>query len=632
MAMRSEGNGQKEDGKQHFPLKSLLASSIVLAAATALLSGLLLVLSGPSERLEKLEEWEYASDDGRRTNGLNVDDWKQADKEHPVYKEEADTYLFLRGTLPAEMSGRVYIYGSDSSYKITVDGETVYDILEEGPVLTASQAVSFLVERSEADREVEITAYVPFSDSVEVYSSDSSAPFPSFLVLPNLDIVLAAGFALLAAVRLVWSYVGKRGKHGRTEILLPLLLLIMAAAVLMGRIGGAIPSFRMKITCILLVYTGCMVRYLFKMSGWCRTAENLTAVNLLYAVCVLVMPYPGFLVAMLRMGVLLQLVNAGYLLFRMARGSSSRDSCSMASALVMTVANLVYWYRLSTGNLKDSFVVLIAGALVYGVSETVLPQIVRGWKRAKGHIGTEKEYVSGGATIAAEGNTEVRDSASRIIYTELRSSTRAFEAVCRIVDGKGLGVNGHGLHVAEYTRVICHAMGMGQERAGMIADAALLHDIGKTAVPQSLLNKKKLTDSEFELIRNHTVYGYHFLRDDDDPFAVLAADIAREHHERVDGSGYMGLKGDEICLAARIVSVADVFDALTSDRIYKKTWSFESGFQYILEHSGTYFDADVAAAFCQARERIRAIYDIYQRREHSGEGTNYERRNDTWIS
>ncbi len=599
MAMKSKGSPPKEDGKQYFFLKSFIVGSVALAAAAALLAWLLLVLSEPSERLEKLEGWEYASGAGANENSLSADDWKLADEEHLVYKEKGDTYLFLRGTIPAEMSGRVYVYGSAGSYRITVEGKTVYDSLKDGPVLTAAQAVSFLVEWSEHDREIEITAYLPFSDSVEVYRSDISASFPAFWLLPNLDIFLAAGFALLAGARLIWVYALKRRAHNKAGLLLSLLLLAMAGAILTGRIRGAIPSFGIKIACILLVYIGCMVRYLLRISGWRKTAENLMAVNLLYALCVLVLPYSVFQAAMLRAGILLQLVNTGYLLFRTAGVRKTWDSPSMASALVMTIANLIYWYRLSAGNLKNTFVVLIAGTLIYGISEMIFPLRLELTQRRVRKPNMEKD------------EAPVRDNG--IFFTELKSGARAFEVVRKVVDEKGLGISGHGLHVAEYTYTICSAMGMGRERAEMIAEASLLHDIGKTAIPKSLLLKKKLTDSEFELIRNHTIYGYYFLWDDENPFAVLAADIAREHHERVDGSGYLGLKGDDICLGARIVSVADVFDALTSDRIYKDTWSFESGFQYILEHSGTYFDAAVVAAFRQARERIRAIYDVYRR-------------------
>lgn len=194
-------------------------------------------------------------------------------------------------------------------------------------------------------------------------------------------------------------------------------------------------------------------------------------------------------------------------------------------------------------------------------------------------------------------------------YVDLKSSPRVYKVLQTIVEDKGIGRNGHAFRVAEYTNAICSALGMSAEKARWVADAALLHDIGKIVIPERLLDKKeRLEDKEFDLIRNHTIYGAQIVMGDSE-FQKLAAKIAKEHHERIDGSGYFGLKNNEICLEARIVAVADVFDALTEPRMYKKTWSFDSGFRYISERSGSEFDEKVVKAFNKAKSRIKEIYD-----------------------
>ena len=140
-------------------------------------------------------------------------------------------------------------------------------------------------------------------------------------------------------------------------------------------------------------------------------------------------------------------------------------------------------------------------------------------------------------------------------------------------------------HVAEYTQALCESLEMHPRRTQMIAAAAMLHDIGKVAIPREiLLQNEKLTEQESKEIRQHHLYGFRMLDGSHEQFMKLAARIALEHHEHLDGSGYLGLRGEEISLEARIVAVADVFDALTSPREYKQAWSFEQACSYIKEH------------------------------------------------
>lgn len=170
----------------------------------------------------------------------------------------------------------------------------------------------------------------------------------------------------------------------------------------------------------------------------------------------------------------------------------------------------------------------------------------------------------------------------------------------------------HLQHVAEYTRAICLSMGFSAERAEQIGFAALLHDIGKLEIPDAILfDSGKLTSEAFETLCSHNRIGSEMLLKRDSEFFRLAAHIALYHHERTDGTGYLKCSGEEIPLPARIVAVADVFDALTAPRVYKQPWEFDAAFSYITENSGILFDTAVVADFIKCKPAIRQIYDSY---------------------
>jgi len=146
---------------------------------------------------------------------------------------------------------------------------------------------------------------------------------------------------------------------------------------------------------------------------------------------------------------------------------------------------------------------------------------------------------------------------------------------------------------------LARRLGIDDVTAAMIGRAAPLHDIGKLGVPDSaLLKDGPLSEHETELMRSHTIVGERLLSGGMSMVMQTAAVIARSHHERFDGTGYPDmLSGQAIPLPARIVAVADVFDALAHDRPYRKAWPEEAAIQLILEGSGTHFDPAVVSAF-----------------------------------
>ena len=158
---------------------------------------------------------------------------------------------------------------------------------------------------------------------------------------------------------------------------------------------------------------------------------------------------------------------------------------------------------------------------------------------------------------------------------------------------------GHSERVVKLTLQLARTLGVKESQLIHLRRGVLLHDLGKMAVPDSILNKAgPLTELEWEVMRRHPIYAYQFLSSID--YLAPALEIPYCHHEKWDGTGYpRGLKGDQIPLSARIFAVVDVWDSLTSERVYRSTWSREQALEYIRDQSGKYFEPRVANTFCQ---------------------------------
>ena len=151
---------------------------------------------------------------------------------------------------------------------------------------------------------------------------------------------------------------------------------------------------------------------------------------------------------------------------------------------------------------------------------------------------------------------------------------------------------------------------MGTKDSELIKNASPLHDIGKVALADTILLKPgKLTPEEFEIMKSHTIYGGRILEGAHSKVLKIAHKMSLYHHEKWNGTGYPhGLKGEDIPLEARIVTVADVFDALCQFRVYKKAWKTEEAYEYILAQSGQSFDPRIVAAFKKIYSSIRKLY------------------------
>jgi response regulator RpfG family c-di-GMP phosphodiesterase len=172
----------------------------------------------------------------------------------------------------------------------------------------------------------------------------------------------------------------------------------------------------------------------------------------------------------------------------------------------------------------------------------------------------------------------------------------------------------HVKRVAEYSYVLALKYGMNQTEAELLKTASPMHDIGKVAIPDEILNKPgKLTDEEFSRMQSHSLIGYNLLKNSNRHILKAAATVAHEHHEKWNGKGYpKGLKGKDIHIYARITALADVFDALGSERIYKPAWELDRIINLFREESGSHFDPKLVDVFLENIDQLVKIRDTYK--------------------
>lgn len=194
------------------------------------------------------------------------------------------------------------------------------------------------------------------------------------------------------------------------------------------------------------------------------------------------------------------------------------------------------------------------------------------------------------------------------------ASLDSIHRLSRAAEYRDEDTGAHIERMSRYSEAVSRRMGLDGKTVERILYAAPMHDVGKIGIPDRILLKPgKLDPEEWEIIKQHTTIGARILGGSRTGFIKLAEVIALTHHERWDGSGYpRGLKGAKIPLVGRITAIADVFDALTTQRPYKEPFSVEKSFAIIRESKGTHFDPDVVDAFFAVQDEILAIKEANQ--------------------
>lgn len=181
------------------------------------------------------------------------------------------------------------------------------------------------------------------------------------------------------------------------------------------------------------------------------------------------------------------------------------------------------------------------------------------------------------------------------------------------VETRSQETGNHVKRVAAISKLLALKVGMSDQEAEVLMHASPLHDLGKIGIPDDILNKPaSLDDDEWHVMQSHTQIGYDLLGNSERDILRTGGLISLQHHEKWDGSGYpKGLRGDEIDLCARITSLADVYDALSSERVYKEAWPEEKVLSYIRQNSGTHFDPKLVDLFFECFKEIKEIQDNF---------------------
>jgi len=205
---------------------------------------------------------------------------------------------------------------------------------------------------------------------------------------------------------------------------------------------------------------------------------------------------------------------------------------------------------------------------------------------------------------------EVRKATAEILARERETVFR----LCKAAEYRDPETGAHILRMAHYSQLIARGLGLSVSDQDLLLEAAPMHDIGKVGIADKILLKPgRLDAEEFEVMKQHAIYGYELLHGSSSRVLQAGAEIARGHHEKFDGSGYPGgIAGSDIPIFSRIVAVADVFDALTSERPYKKAWTLEAAVDFLVQGSGSHFDPQCVQAFLNAWDDVMEIRGRYQ--------------------
>lgn len=240
-----------------------------------------------------------------------------------------------------------------------------------------------------------------------------------------------------------------------------------------------------------------------------------------------------------------------------------------------------------------------AGAVDY-ITKPVRPRIVL--SRVAAHLAASRH------TLALE--AAVRERTRQLNH----ASVKIIRNLCNAAEFKDNETGRHVVRMSHYARALARAMAQDATWSELLFNAAPMHDIGKIGIPDHILGKPgKLTPDEWEIMKTHAAIGARIIGEPDgSELLALAATVALSHHEKWDGSGYPhGLAGEVIPLAGRIIAVADVFDALTSVRPYKRAWTVDEAIAHLQSQAGEHFDPELVASFISIRPEIEGIRSQY---------------------
>lgn len=216
--------------------------------------------------------------------------------------------------------------------------------------------------------------------------------------------------------------------------------------------------------------------------------------------------------------------------------------------------------------------------------------------------------------ILNEFNNELKNEVKKATQTIVSQEYETLLVLSKTAEYKDPETASHISRVSHYSKLLAKAYGLSEDEQNRVFYASPLHDLGKIGIRDNVLLKPgKLDEQEFEHMKTHPLIGYEILKGTNNPFLKAGAIISLTHHEKFDGTGYpKGLVGEDIHIYGRITTIADVFDALTSKRPYKKAWSFKDATDYLLEQKNKQFDPKLIDLFIENISEVEEIYHKFE--------------------
>ncbi|MBP9490920.1 MAG: HD domain-containing protein [Aliarcobacter sp.] len=256
--------------------------------------------------------------------------------------------------------------------------------------------------------------------------------------------------------------------------------------------------------------------------------------------------------------------------------------------------------------LTGNFINFTYISVLFLLSIIMIVIVVLGYKVYK-NVGLSVDEIEmkiqDGLTEIRNLNQEIENTQKEVVFT-----------MGAIGESRSKETGNHVKRVAEYSKLLAIYYGLDEKEAEMLKQASPMHDIGKVAIPDAILNKPgRFDDKEREIMNTHANLGYEMLKHSNRPLLKMAAIVANEHHEKWNGSGYpKGLSGENIHIYGRITALADVFDALGSDRVYKKAWNDEKIFNFFKEEKAKHFDPKLIDIFFEHLDEFLKIRENFK--------------------
>jgi putative two-component system response regulator len=261
----------------------------------------------------------------------------------------------------------------------------------------------------------------------------------------------------------------------------------------------------------------------------------------------------------------------------------------------------------------------VGGVVAYGIPRDLRPESLQILMTLAQRTGSEVQMRDHSAHLeemVQERTQDLQDALHSLAGAKRALERSQEDLILRLATAAEFRDNetaNHLRRLSQYSIMLAGAIGIDDDESQMLRYASLMHDIGKIGIPDEVLLKPgKLTDPEYEIMKTHTRLGAAILAGSDSPMLQMSERVALTHHERWDGSGYPeGIGGEDIPLEGRIVAVADIFDALTSRRIYKPAWPIAVAFDHIAELRGVHLDPELVDAFLSIRKEVGLVAEEF---------------------